>query len=118
MIFDEIYYDPNRLPEHHVLAKCASICSDWQDYFEGLTFARLILTQSCLPNLRNVFRGEGKEHRQEITSILWLRTILDNYDCNVCQMAEDEETIERYVEFRSPACLPACLPFRFLCFEF
>ncbi|KAL2756663.1 hypothetical protein ACRALDRAFT_2026692 [Sodiomyces alcalophilus JCM 7366] len=83
MIFDELYMDPERRPEHHVLAKCASVCRSWQGYFEDANFSTLVLSQSCLPKFR----------------LLWLRIRLDEYDCRVCQTAEDAETIKKCVSF-------------------
>lgn len=96
MIYDQLYWDPERRPEHHVVAKCASVCRDWQEDFEFANFNRLVLSQSCLPAFRNVVRGKKRYRLCEVRRI-WLRIRLDEYDCSVCQTAEDEETIKKFV---------------------
>ncbi|KAL3958494.1 hypothetical protein ACCO45_006656 [Purpureocillium lilacinum] len=93
-IFEELIYDRERRPEHHVLAKCASVCRSWQDEFEPEVFKKLCLSQSCLPKFRSIVGGT-KKYRLEYIRHLWLRVRLNKYNCKVCQKAEDAKTIRK-----------------------
>lgn len=98
MVGSEIFQDCERLKSQHILSKCASVCRTWQDMWEPYNFSELVLTPSCLPMFRNALRGEN-QYRFEYLKLIWLRIELDGYDCSVCQTAEDEETIKKYVVF-------------------
>lgn len=96
MTLRQLVHDCQRRPQDHILSKCASVCRSWQNDLERSTFHTLRLTQTCLPEFRNIVRGP-KKHRLEYIALLCCRIQLDEYDCTVCQTVEDEDTIERLV---------------------
>ncbi|KPM36911.1 hypothetical protein AK830_g9651 [Neonectria ditissima] len=90
MIFNELWYmaRPRYAP-----AGCASVCRAWQHYFESLTFESLTLSQSDLSYFADTMRGK-KRYRLDYLGLLRLRIHLDDYDCGVCQAAEDEKEMK------------------------
>ena len=107
MINAELYKDCQRQKSKHVLAKCASVCRSWQDTWEYRNFQELVLTPSCLPMLRTVLKGKNS-YRFNHIQLIWLRIELEEYDCSVCQTAEDEETIKKYVILTTSLCACCC----------
>lgn len=77
-----------------VRAGYATVCKQWQPVFEQRNFQKLTLDQHRVVKL-NVYMS--KYGRLDYIEHVFLRVRFDRYDCTVCQLAEDEPTIHRYV---------------------
>ncbi|RSM13569.1 hypothetical protein CDV31_005739 [Fusarium ambrosium] len=69
------------IAKQHVghIAKCATVCRDWQEYFENVLFRKITVHQKDLARL-----GEISPCRTERIRHLWLRIELLPYDCHIC----------------------------------
>lgn len=61
------------------VAKYATVCRDWQEYFENILFQKVTVHQRDLARL-----GEISPCRTERIRHLWLRIELLPYDCPRC----------------------------------
>lgn len=104
MIFNRLFIDPKPRPGDHVLAKCASVCRNWQSVFERNIFEVLVSSQQCLPRLRNVVRGKKKQYRLALIDTLVLRVRLDEYGCSVARQPKTT---------RPSGSMPVVFPFPF-----
>lgn len=77
------------------LAQLATVCREWQAFFETRTFRRLVLHPDSLAEFEAIIR----RHDASLGYIrkLWLRIRLSKYDCPNCVEPEDEATQHRYV---------------------
>lgn len=76
-------------------AHLATVCRDWQHFFEAKHFRRLVLEQESLPRFADVI----KVNRARLAYIqhIWLRIDLPKYDCTSCGKAEKNQTTSMYV---------------------
>ena len=82
------------------IAPCASVCHEWQCFFERLTFKRLALDYISLPKFAAAVKGKNIARLKYIRH-LWLRVKLCNYTDQTYYKAEDGSTIARYVTIAS-----------------
>lgn len=78
------------------VARFASVCSEWQAFFEVRTFRRLVLNPNSLDDFGAIIRRKGV--RLGYIRKLWLRVELPNYECPHCDKPEDLATQRGYVE--------------------
>lgn len=118
-------------------ATCAAVCFEWKEYFESITFGKLVLHPSALAEFEKIIqrrqRGEharkgdsvrpGKRQKlaAQVTSPatpyctmprikhIWLRIELLSYDCSKCKVPEDGKEIIRCV-FRAEGILRYGMP--------
>ncbi|KAH7144594.1 hypothetical protein B0J13DRAFT_635842 [Dactylonectria estremocensis] len=74
------------------IAKLATICLEWQSFFEKHTFRRLVLEPSTLTYFAKSVNGKNAI-RLGYIRFIWLRIKLSEYDCPSCTVSEDEATI-------------------------
>ncbi|KAL9616419.1 MAG: hypothetical protein Q9160_008718 [Pyrenula sp. 1 TL-2023] len=67
----------------HPLARLATVCKEWRDFFERRNFHRLVLRQSCLTKFASVMK-----YRRELVRHIWLRIELRKYNCPSCKRVE------------------------------
>ncbi|KAK0668654.1 hypothetical protein QBC41DRAFT_276414 [Cercophora samala] len=72
-------------------SKYAAVNKEFQDFFETINFRQLELSQHDLGEFGQVVFGRNI-YRLSYTRHLWLRVLLPNYGCDVCQKAEDSAT--------------------------
>jgi len=92
MIFDAVLHDHNPKLHLHARANYASVCREWQPYFERRTFSQLVLRPSCLPEFQQLTAGKNKR-RLDYLGRLWFLVEIKDYDCTDCQSPEDETTV-------------------------
>lgn len=93
MILDMVAETYSFLLQPYARAGYASVCREWQPFFEYLNFQHIILDQTRIPDFRRYFRAK---HRQGYLKNLLLCVKLENYDCTVCHLHESPEEINRY----------------------
>ncbi|KPM40299.1 hypothetical protein AK830_g6275 [Neonectria ditissima] len=76
------------------VALFATVCREWQFFFEKFTFRRLVLDASALPAFATATRGHNVVRLTYIRH-LWLRMKLLNYTCRSCSKPENALTISR-----------------------
>ncbi|KAK4449883.1 hypothetical protein QBC34DRAFT_494293 [Podospora aff. communis PSN243] len=86
----EDYADTFRPQDPYVWARYASVCRDWQYFFEPMTFRDILLDQDRIADFDR-FASRVPERRSYIVNI-HLRVKLPDYDCSTCQLEEDEES--------------------------
>jgi hypothetical protein len=96
MVFVFLRQDSQRHPADHVLAKCASVCRDWQAVFECRIFRHLRLTQSCLNQFSSIVEGKN-QYRFALIQDLHFQVVLDEYSCKDCQIPESKALHARQV---------------------
>lgn len=72
------------------VAKCATICRDWQEYFENILFRKVTVHQKDLAGLHKISRC-----RTERIQHLWLRIELPPYCCRMCPGANNSLISEK-----------------------
>lgn len=78
----------------YVRAGYARVCREWQLFFEQSNFQQLVLDKDRISDFKSFMAtGERRNHLEHLS----LRVRLNEYDCTVCQVKEDQETIRRYV---------------------
>ncbi|KAH7140605.1 hypothetical protein EDB81DRAFT_691883 [Dactylonectria macrodidyma] len=70
----------------------ASVCLEWQLFFERHTFRRLVLDSSTLTKFAKFVKG-NKATRLNYIRFVWLRIKLPEYTCLSCSKAEDGDTV-------------------------
>ncbi|KAL7944737.1 hypothetical protein V8C42DRAFT_358400 [Trichoderma barbatum] len=70
--------------DHGATIKYAAVSKEWQIYFERFNFRRLIIGQSCIPELGRIVRG----HWRRMVEHIWLRVELARYLCPACEWPE------------------------------
>ena len=78
------------------LSPFASVCLDWQFFFEKITFGRLTFDDSMLKEFDEMVQGQNKIRLTYIKHI-WLQIKLPKYTCAACFEPEDALTIYGYV---------------------
>lgn len=78
------------------VAQFASVCLEWQTFFEACTFRRLVLNPGSVDDFDAIVRRDGV--RLAYIQKLWLRVELLEYLCPKCDELEDVATQRRYVE--------------------
>ncbi|TFB02950.1 hypothetical protein CCMA1212_005177 [Trichoderma ghanense] len=75
------------------LAQLATVCREWQAFFETRTFRRLVLHPDSLAEFEAIMRRH--DARLGYIRRLWLRIQLSVYECPDCDESEDEATQHR-----------------------
>ncbi|KAI7775692.1 hypothetical protein LA080_006475 [Diaporthe eres] len=106
-------------------AAYAAVCSDWQAFFEKISFRKLVLHDGDLDYFEEIVKRRVKSEktvrrqirgRQQATAVLastksrmpriqhiWLRAELLNYDCWYCKVPQTpKEVVRNDVEFTKP----------------
>lgn len=78
------------------VARLASVCLEWQAFFEAHTFRRLVLNPGSLDEFEAIIRRD--DIRLAYIQKLWLRIELSEYECPECDEEEDGPTMRKYVE--------------------
>lgn len=78
------------------VAQYASVCLEWQIFFEARTFRRLVLNPASVEEFDAVVRRD--DVRLAYIQKLWLRVELSEYECPKCDEPEDVATQREYVE--------------------
>ncbi|RFU32270.1 hypothetical protein B7463_g4081, partial [Scytalidium lignicola] len=78
-------------PRYHILSAYATVCREWQYFFERRNFRTLTLHQSDLPEFNSIVQGQRRFFLQWI----WLRLELPEYDCRLCNKPESTVEINR-----------------------
>lgn len=73
----------------------ASVCREWQPVFEQRNFRRIIVDQERIVDFEKVMGNEATRYRRSYLEHLVFRIKFDDYDCTVCQLKEDDETIRK-----------------------
>ncbi|KAF4472974.1 F-box domain-containing [Fusarium albosuccineum] len=76
------------------VAPYASVCRDWQCFFEKHTFQQLVLDTPALSTFAKFVKG-NKAHRLSYIKHVILRIQLSNYSCLTCSKPEDATAITR-----------------------
>ncbi|OIW34339.1 hypothetical protein CONLIGDRAFT_638710 [Coniochaeta ligniaria NRRL 30616] len=66
----------------------ASVCKEWQDFFEPYTFRRLVLRPSRLPQFQRTVSGDRGLLRLSYLSEIYFTIDLPAYDCSECATEE------------------------------
>jgi hypothetical protein len=82
------------------VALFATVCREWQVFFEARTFRRLVLDDDSLSEFDAIVRRH--DFRLGYIRKLWLRIQLAEYECPDCDVAEDEATQRRMLCTRTP----------------
>ncbi|KPM38835.1 hypothetical protein AK830_g7741 [Neonectria ditissima] len=72
------------------VARFATVCWEWQKFFETCTFRRLVLDPDSLDKFDAIVRRQ--DTRLGYIRKLWLRVRLLKYECPDCDKLEDEAT--------------------------
>lgn len=72
------------------LARYASVCREWQEFFEKRTFSHLALHQRDIEHFGKIVR-----HRAYLVEHIWLRVELRRYGCPTCMKSEKEDEKRR-----------------------
>lgn len=75
----------------------ASVCRDWQPFFEKSTFRRIVLDVQDLPKFAEAMQGI-KGARLNYIRRLWFRIKLAKYNCCSCTKQENGISVSRYVK--------------------
>ncbi len=86
MVF-KMVLDPPVEGTKYIQSAYATVCREWNNFFERETFNHLILHQSDVPELGSIVQGQRKTFVKRI----WLRLELPEYDCESCNKQQSTE---------------------------
>ena len=91
-ILEDLANDCNENNLKHIQPVCATICGEWQAFFERETFRKVVLHASCLETFKQLI-----DRRQAFPPIkhIWLRVELGVYNCESCKTRESSEETEK-----------------------
>lgn len=110
-------YDDGSTEDGKARAAYASVCSDWQAFFEKISFRKLVLHDADLDEFEKIVkrrvkgrkivgrRTKGKQVAEALASTtsrmpriqhIWLRAELLNYECWDCKAAHSDKEAVRY----------------------
>jgi hypothetical protein len=92
MIFRIVADEYSFMSEPYARAGYARVCGEWQSFFEERNFRRLVIGQDRISDLERIL---ATNNRRDSVEHLFLRIRLSEYDCTVCQSAENTSTIRR-----------------------
>ncbi|KAI9163413.1 F-box domain-containing protein [Paramyrothecium foliicola] len=75
------------------VARFTTVCKEWQDFFEPLTFRRLVLNFDSLAKFGTIIRRQ--DTRLGYIRKIWLRIQLCKYHCHDCERPEDRAVEDR-----------------------
>lgn len=75
----------------HPRALYASVCREWQAFFENINFRHLILSSDCVFDIDKVVNP----HRIHLLRHLWLRIELPRYTCMSCPRPTKREPVSK-----------------------
>jgi len=90
MIYGLIEENHDAKTEPLARAGYASVCREWQFFFEPHNFQRLVIDQDRLRNLDKFTKGS----RRAFVKHVWLLIRLDEYDCSACSVPEAEIDVD------------------------
>jgi hypothetical protein len=86
MIF-KMVLDPPVERTQYIQSACATVCREWNYFFERETFNHLILHQLDVAEFCRIVQGQRKTFVKRI----WLRLELPEYDCESCNKRQSTE---------------------------
>ncbi len=95
MILDCVAHGYDEKFEPFARAGYATVCKDWQAFWERWTFKRLIICQGNLSDLKRLLHRV--KSRLDYVEHLWLRIRLEEHDGIIKHSLEDGDTISRSV---------------------
>ena len=95
MILQIVVEDYRFKSKGYARAGYASVCREWQPVFEERNFRRIIVDQERIVDFEKAMGNEATRYRRGYLEHLMLRIKFDDYDCTVCQLKEDDETIRK-----------------------
>lgn len=78
-----------RQEDRYAFAGYASVCQEWQWFFESLNFGRVILDQDRISDFEKFITRVPR--RRATVAQIHLHVRLAEYDCSICQVEEDQE---------------------------
>jgi hypothetical protein len=93
IILETVADDYNSETEPYARADYASVCQEWQAFFERRTFRRLVLDQERIHELERYMCQDATRYRQDYLKHLFLRVRLGEYDCTTCEQKETARSI-------------------------
>ncbi|KAI1105095.1 hypothetical protein F4804DRAFT_351209 [Jackrogersella minutella] len=69
------------VPKSRDTVAYATVCREWQLFFEQRHFEMIKLSQTTLWDFLNIIRA----HRRKFVKHIWLRIELETYDCRICK---------------------------------
>lgn len=82
-----------RWKDRYIAVRYASVCREWQFYFEALTFNAIFLDQARISEFYKITKRVPR--RRDLVKQIHLRVRLPEYDCSVCQKEEGPNAKER-----------------------
>lgn len=95
MILEIVVEDYRFESDRYARAGYASVCREWQSVFEQRNFRRIMVDQERIVDFEKIMGNEATRYRRGYLEQLFRRIKFDDYDCTVCQLKEDDETIRR-----------------------
>lgn len=92
MLIEPNNKQPTSSWRQHNQSTYATVCREWQYFFERTNFQRLTVHQSDLLELGRIVQGQ----RRMFVKWIWLRLELPEYDCECCNMQESSEEIQSH----------------------
>jgi hypothetical protein len=92
MVLSHLIDDDTKAPYTNSLL--ATVCREWQWFFEKRNFRELVLSQRHLNDFDRLLKRKHS-YRLAYVKKLRFKVLLDKYDCDSCQTGEDEPTIRR-----------------------
>ena len=83
-------------PRDHRLALYATVCSEWQYFFEKINFRHLSVDNTTLEDFARITSGKNTHRTTNVRHIL-LVIVLPGYSCPSCHKLESWFEIYRYV---------------------
>lgn len=95
MILEIVAQDYRFRTDGYARAGYASVCREWQSAFERRNFRRIKVDKERIVDFKKVMGNKATRYRRGYLEHLMLRIKFDDYDCTVCQLKEDDETIRK-----------------------
>lgn len=80
----------------HRLGLYATVCSEWQWFFEKITFRHLLVDDTALEDFGRITSGKNTRRTSNVRHILFL-IVLPGYSCPSCHKLESWFEIYRYL---------------------
>ncbi|KAH7313645.1 hypothetical protein B0I35DRAFT_513279 [Stachybotrys elegans] len=93
LVFDYFLLGIDLRADRYARARAASVCREWQGYFEWVNFETLLVDQDRLQDLEGIVGYHPR--RQARVRTISMRVRLDEYDCSECMAEEDHATSKR-----------------------
>ncbi|KAK2590068.1 hypothetical protein QQS21_012256 [Conoideocrella luteorostrata] len=80
--------------QHHQLSLYATVCSEWQYFFETITFRHLLVDSTALEDFSRIMSGKNARRTGNLRHMLFL-IVLPRYSCPSCHELESRFEIYR-----------------------